>query len=101
MTRLLKIVYLAYFLSDAGAEPGEIEIFCAAEVALEHSVTCAEQGEGWSLSDADQVALQRILALHDRQIACVPAHRYEKARPRLQRFTDSDSGSLIPGTGSV
>lgn len=101
MSCLLKVVYLAYFLGAAGMERFEIEVFRAAEAALEHTVTRAEQGEGWSLPDADHVVLERVLALYDRQTASVPAHLFETAWQRLQHFIRGDSRSPLPASPSA
>lgn len=95
MLCLLKVVYLAYFLRDKGSQGGEIELFRAAEIALQQSISCAENGREWSLSDVGQRALESILAIHDQQLGTVAAYVYEAARERLQRFVQSDARSPI------
>ncbi|WP_438392088.1 hypothetical protein [Caballeronia sp. DA-9] len=95
MLCLLKVVYLAYFLREKGRQGGEIELFRAAELALQQSISCAECGKTWSLSEAGQIALESILALHDQQLGTAPAHVYEAAWERLQRFVQSDVRSPI------
>jgi len=93
---LLRVVYLSYFLRDKGAQSGGmIEMFRAAEVALERSVTRAENKQGWSLPGDDQARLQGILALHDRQLSTVPLHRFTAAGERLQRFASSNALSPL------
>ena len=87
---LLRILYLAWFLRDATEGERYVDLFCEAETALARSRAWAEQGQGWSLSDADHEVLADILALHDLQLASVPSHCYVAATVRLQRFLRSD-----------
>lgn len=53
----------------------------------------AEQGQGWTLPEDDKPVIQTLLALHDRQLASVPAHRYRCAWEQLERFIVSDKRS--------
>lgn len=95
MCCLLKVVYLAYFLGDTGAHHCGIEMFRAAEAALERSATRAGTSQGWSLPDDDQALLQGILALHDRQLGTVPVHLFTAAWERVLRFAGSDAQSPL------
>ncbi len=92
---LLRVVYLTYFLRDTADQEGGIDMFRAAEEVLERSVTRAEQGREWSLCDDGCALLQQLLALHDRQLAAAPVHRFQSAMERLQRFASSDAPSPI------
>lgn len=95
MLCVLKVVYLAYFLRENGRRGGEIELFRAAEIALQQSISCAENGREWSLPDVGQKALGSILVIHDQQLGTAPAYVYEAAWERLQRFVRGDARSPI------
>ncbi|WP_434116201.1 hypothetical protein [Paraburkholderia caffeinilytica] len=95
MSCLLKAVYLAWFLRDGGA--GEhVDFFREAECALECYATHAEQHRGWALAEDECGAIESILALHDRQLISIPAHRYAAAWEQLKRFIESDAKSPLP-----
>jgi len=74
---------------------------CVAEAALERSAARARCNDGWSLQDDDCAVLERILALHDRQLGCVPAHVFEAAFEHLQRFLKSDRQSPVSAPESA
>ena len=95
MSCLLKTVYLAWFMHD-GATGDDRGLFRDAESALECSATRAERGDGWTFSDGDSAAVERVLAVHDGQLASMPSHRYTAAWERLQRFITSDARSPFP-----
>lgn len=98
--RLLKMVYLAWFMLDPGLRDQEIELFRAAETTLCSGANNAESCEPWALSDADGAVLETILHIHDQQINNVPAHVYATATKRLQDFTHCTSTlSPIPKPG--
>ncbi|WP_234480929.1 hypothetical protein [Paraburkholderia nemoris] len=46
-------------------------------------------------SEEDHSVLEKILALHDQQLALMPSHRYTAAWERLQHFLRSDDWSPI------
>lgn len=95
MSCLLKVVYLTWFMIDDPAA-GELPLFHQAEAALERSTTRAECREGWTLPDDDCRAIERILVLHDHQLASLPSHRYTSAWERLTRFIASPNRSPLP-----
>ena len=96
MSRLLKAVYLAYFLREATCDHCDMHAFRASEAALERSATRAQMGHQWTLPEEDHRELAGILAVHDRQLLSVSAHQFGAAWERLQRFIDSDARSPFP-----
>jgi hypothetical protein len=73
---LLRVVYLAFFLREQTASEAEIDLYRRAEAALDACIERAEHAEQWLLLDHEQKAVERLLAVHDEQLAAVPKHRY-------------------------
>ncbi|RKE35616.1 hypothetical protein B0G76_1731 [Paraburkholderia sp. BL23I1N1] len=93
---LLKAVYTAWYLREeipasAGSRP-----FQHAEAALERCIARAERGEAWEMLDADKSAIEKVLLLHDKQLATVPAHRFLMALDSLNHFAVGGLKSPIP-----
>jgi hypothetical protein len=71
-------------------------VYRQAETALDACIERAARGEKWLLLDHEQTAVERILIIHDGQLAAVQRHHYLTAWDRLQRFITGKSGSHIP-----
>ncbi|HHV7525559.1 TPA: hypothetical protein ACUNF5_007124 [Burkholderia orbicola] len=93
---LLKAVYLAFFMREPGASESELEQFRRAERVLERCIERVERGERWWLLDTERSVLERVLVLHDEQLAAVPTHRYLAAWTQLRRFIVGTIRSPIP-----
>ncbi|TDQ93027.1 hypothetical protein C7412_1097 [Paraburkholderia silvatlantica] len=96
MSCLLRAVYLAYFMryeTTAGMDPN---VYRRAEAVMDHCIGRVERGETWTLESDEVAALERVLVLHDEQLAAVPLHRYQSAWERLQHFITSGQRSPIP-----
>ncbi|WP_080970830.1 hypothetical protein [Burkholderia cepacia] len=93
---LLKAVYVAFYLRDETPEGESDRPFQLAEAALERCIARAEQGEKWIMLDKDKVVIERVLLLHDEQLAATPAHRYIDALNKLHRFAIEGLTSPIP-----
>ncbi|EDT37599.1 hypothetical protein [Burkholderia ambifaria] len=93
---LLKAVYLAFFMRDAGVSEAQIAQFRRAEQVLERCIERVERGERWWLLDTERGVLERVLVLHDEQLAAVPTHRYLAAWTQLRRFIVGAMRSPIP-----
>lgn len=83
---LLRVVYLAFYLRDATAAGADFDLYRRAEAALDACVTHAEQGERCLLLDHELATVERILVVHDEQLAAIPWHRYLDAWKRLQHY---------------
>jgi len=94
---LLRVVYLAYRLRDVTVDSLDPEPYRRAEAVLSTCISRAEQGESWRLIDDEYSAVERVLLLHDQQLAAVLWHRYLSACEWLQRFTVGDLRSPISG----
>lgn len=49
----------------------------------------------WALVDDEVADVERVLVVHDEQLAAVPKHRYLAAWDRLQRFVNGARRSPI------
>ncbi|MDN7445589.1 hypothetical protein QZM64_41225 [Burkholderia cepacia] len=93
---LLRAIYLAFYLRHetvAGTDP---DVYRHAEAVLDHCIAPAERGEAWTLTEDEVAALERVLVLHDAQLAAAPLHRYQSAWEGLQLFILSGQRSPIP-----
>ncbi|KVK98257.1 hypothetical protein [Burkholderia cepacia] len=96
MVCLLKAVYTAFYLrKETPASADDVE-FQRAEAALERCIARAERGETWVMLDRDKAVIERILVLHDEQLASIPTHRYLTALDKLNRFAVEGLQSPIP-----
>ncbi|WP_053299222.1 hypothetical protein [Burkholderia multivorans] len=93
---LLRVVYLAFYLGNEASSGTDLDLYRQAEAALEVCVERAERGEKWLLLDREQAAVERLLVVHDEQLAAVLKHRYLAAWDWLQRFVTSTGHSPIP-----
>jgi hypothetical protein len=93
---LLKVVFLAYFTAGMEHEPVDLDMFRAAEAALECCGLRGNRDGNWPLSAADRAVLAPILALHDRQLGSMPSWRYREAWTRLHAFLHDDTHSPLP-----
>lgn len=84
LATLLNVVYIAYFLSDC--RPDDITPYTDAEAALNRCTRRAECGEPLTPDAGEATLLERVIAIHDAQLASVPAHRYLSAWEQLQRI---------------
>ncbi|WP_080484057.1 hypothetical protein [Burkholderia cenocepacia] len=93
---LLKTVYLAFFLRDLTATARDVDQYRRAETVLDRCIKRADEGERWLLLDTEHSAIERVLVVHDEQLAAVPTHRYLDAWKLLSRFMAGTIRSPIP-----
>ncbi|MGF6604970.1 hypothetical protein P3T23_009726 [Paraburkholderia sp. GAS448] len=94
--KLVRVLYLTWFIHDGARGRPDAEVFREAEAALSRSAMHAQQHQQWMLPDPDHRVLGDILALHDQQLALLPSHRYTEAWERARRFVLGDTLSPIP-----
>ncbi|MEX3693333.1 hypothetical protein AB3X91_19305 [Paraburkholderia sp. BR14263] len=94
---LVRIVCLAYLMEAMVRGHGTPKPYRAAEAILEESAARARHGESWCLRDEEAVVIERILAVHDAQLASMPSYFYDDALTRLQHFVGKERRSPIPG----
>ncbi|MCA8023584.1 hypothetical protein [Burkholderia metallica] len=96
---LIRVVYLAYFMRRETAAGEELGPYRSAEAALDACIKRIEEDQPCLLLDHEQMVVERVLVLHDGQLAAVPKFRYLEAWDQLQRFIRSGRHSPIPSAG--
>lgn len=92
---LVRVVYLAFYLRDATSTGADFDLYRRAEAALNACVTRADQGERCLLLDHELATVERILVIHDEQLAAIPWHRYLKAWEQLRHYITNGKRSPI------
>ncbi|WP_076904202.1 hypothetical protein [Burkholderia pseudomallei] len=93
---LLRVVYLAFFMRGETASGADLDLYRRAEAVLDVCIGRAERGEAWTLREDELADVERVLVVHDDQLAAVPKRRYLTAWDRLQRFVTGTRRSPIP-----
>jgi hypothetical protein len=90
LSELIHVLYVAWYLQEAGFGTPDTTLYALAEQALERSAARAREQTLWQLDEADARVLERLLTLHDEQLQQAPVNVMLEVRKRLQRFTKSD-----------
>jgi hypothetical protein len=90
---LLKNVYVSYFASDALDSKASFEPFVAAELAIKASIAHGKVTHEWRLEHRFCGYIEDILKIYDVQLASLALRRFDEARSRLSRATES--GQLL------
>lgn len=92
---LMRTVYVAWFLQQAGYGDEPLELYKLAEYAVEAALTLAHESGEWLLADDALPVFEKLLALHDSQLAVAPLHKVVDAERRLARFLHGTASSPI------
>lgn len=90
LSELIHVLYVAWYLQEAGFGTADATLYTHAEQALERSAARATGADIWHLEDAEAHALERLLALHDQQLQETPVKVIQDVHKRLARFAQSD-----------
>lgn len=90
LSDLIRALYLAWYLREAGFGTVRHAFFPEAAEALESSAARAKADDVWQVSPDEAAILGRLLALHDEQLANTPVGVMLGAQRRLLRFATSD-----------
>ncbi|WMY11812.1 hypothetical protein [Paraburkholderia phenoliruptrix] len=102
LNELTRLTYLSFYIWEAGIGDFEVEVYEAAEGALNRAVEQAEQSGIWQLLPSDCQAIERMLAAYDEQIAATSAKTYLQAAIRLDRvLARSDPVSPLARKGNA
>ncbi|MFL9934468.1 hypothetical protein P0D88_36120 [Paraburkholderia sp. RL18-103-BIB-C] len=96
---LLRSVYRAYYLQRMGF--GQVPFACYehAQRAFRNALAVAAKRAKWMISEQDAPAIERLLALHDRQLSEAPMHRVVEAEKQLRYFVAGTRASpSVPPT---
>src|ERR1700693_4032742 len=92
INELVRSVHMAYFLQRMGFGEVPFECYEHAEAAFENALAVAAKCAKWIISEQDAPVIERVLALHDRQLSEAPMHRVVEAEKQLRQF--------LAGTGA-
>ncbi|KGV26232.1 hypothetical protein [Burkholderia pseudomallei] len=98
---LLRVVYLAFFMRGETASGADLDLYRRAEAVLEACIARGERGDAWTLSEDELADVERVLIVHDEQLAAIPKHRYLAAWDRLQRFVTGRGQSPVPSNQEI
>lgn len=92
LAKLVKALYLAWYLQEAGFGTAERELYLEAERILDGAArdTCKNI---WLIEAADCLPIITILDLHEAQLLSVPVYAVGEAKQRLLHFGKSDKRS--------
>ncbi|KVP63776.1 hypothetical protein [Burkholderia ubonensis] len=93
---LLRVVYFAFFMRGETASGSDLDLYRRAEAVLDVCIGRAERRGAWTLREDELADVERVLVVHDEQLAAVPKHHYLAAWDRLQRFVTGRGQSPIP-----
>ena len=86
INELVRSVYMAYLLQRVGFGDMPFECYEHAEAAFENALAVAAKSAQWIISEQDAPGIERVLALHDRQLSEAPMHRVVEAEKQLRQF---------------
>ena len=86
INQLVRSVYMAYFIQRMGFGDLPIECYEHAEAAFENALAVAAKSARWMISEQDAPVIERLLALHDKQLSEAPMHRVVEAEKQLRQF---------------
>lgn len=96
LAELASVMYIAWFLQHAGYGDLSLAQFRDAEQYMECANQRGAETGTWFLDDEGYPFFERILLLHDRQLADAPAYAIVTAEDQLLRFIASDAPSPLP-----
>ena len=92
LAELVKALYLAWYLQEAGFGAADRELYLDAERMLDAAARNASKNV-WLIEAADCLPITRILDLHEQQLQRAPVSAVGKARQRVLHFGKSDKRS--------
>jgi hypothetical protein len=96
LSELIQVLYIAWYLQEAGFGAADSTLYAHAEQALERSAARGTADNTWALEGDEALALQRLLALHDEQLLQTPVNAMREVHKRLARFAQSDRPTPWP-----
>jgi hypothetical protein len=93
---LIRVAYITWFLQQAGYGKERVECYKMAEYAVEAALELADTLDEWTLAGDAIPVFERLLALHDAQLATAPLHKVIEAERQLRHFLAGTAPSPIP-----
>lgn len=91
LNELTRLTYLSFYMWKAGIGKIDLEVYEAAEEALNRAVERAEGTGVWRLPESHIGALEQMLVAYNGQIATVSARTYIEAVFRLDRVLSQNA----------
>ncbi|PRY04825.1 hypothetical protein [Paraburkholderia sp. BL25I1N1] len=92
LAKLVKTLYLAWYLQQAGFGALGRDLYLEAERILDAAARSATR-EIWRIAAADCGPITRLLDLHEQQLQTAPVFAVDEAELRVVRFGQSDKRS--------
>lgn len=92
LAELVKALYLAWYLQQAGFGAAKHELYIEAERILDAAARNASKNM-WLIEAVDSLAITGILDLHEQQLSSAPVYAVREAQQRLLHFGKSDKRS--------
>jgi len=89
LSELIHVLYVAWYLQEAGFGVAGAALYAQAEQALERSAARATAENIWRLDDAEALVLEQLLTLHDEQLQQASVNAIHEVHKRLVRFAQS------------
>lgn len=100
LTDLIRVVYITWYLQQAGFGATDPGLYGDAERALVRCAVGAAEKNVWQLDHVDVPVLERMLALHDWQLERAPLGAMVEVQKRLTRFFQSGRKTPWPDVGT-
>jgi hypothetical protein len=92
LAELVKALYVAWYLQEAGYGALEHALYLEAERILDLAARNASKGI-WLIEAKDCLPITRLLDLHEQQLLSAPVHAVTEARAHVFHFGKSDRRS--------
>lgn len=92
LAELVKTLYLAWYLQQAGFGAADHELYREAERILDNAARNTAK-DIWLIESADCPAITSLLDLHERQLSSAPVYAIDEAQQRVLHFGKSDRRS--------
>jgi hypothetical protein len=93
LTDLVRVVYVTWYLQEAGFGATDLRHYQEAERTLASCGARAVRENIWQVDQTDTPTLERVLALHDWQLEHAPISAMLNVQKRLTRFAQSNKAS--------
>ncbi|MFL9960103.1 hypothetical protein PQR02_02940 [Paraburkholderia sediminicola] len=90
INELSRVVYLTYYLQEAGFGDAPVDLYRRAEAALEQAAGRSQRDGVGQVNDEVAAMLEEILGIHDQQLTAAAARHVIEANARFSRFIKSD-----------
>ncbi|WNC94686.1 hypothetical protein RI103_36750 [Paraburkholderia sp. FT54] len=89
ISELNRVVYLTYYLQEAGFGNASVDLYRRAEAALDQAAGRAQCDGVWQISAEVAGMLEEILAIHDQQLTAAATRHMVEAKARFARLIKS------------